>query len=297
MRILKAKGPLSGFWAVGLDEILPEAVDSGEHWEAAGYRVGPHLHRHWEIGYVAEGTTRMGIMGGREIHLKPGSVWCFPPNINHWVEHGNDLKHHLMWVGFDLRTVENRHPDWKALQSLSRISSVDNVTHLERYFLQTIREATTQSLHQAAGLRLSLDALVLEVLRAITESSPSRSRVALHPGLSKALGILESRFRETWTLNKLAAEVGLSRSRLAELFSREAGCSIHKYLTKVRVRHAETLLAHSDLPIGDIASECGFGTIQHCSRTFSALTGQTPLEFRRLTTISKSTDHGVEEDR
>jgi AraC-like DNA-binding protein len=281
MQILKTRGPLAGFWVVGLDQILSEVIDSGEHWEGPRYRVGPHLHRHWEIGYVVEGTTRMGLMGEREIFLKPGSLWCFPPNLNHWVEHGPEPKHHLLWVGFDLRAVENRHPEWKALESLKRTSTLPELAHLERHFLQIIREGTTRCAHQAAGLRLALDALVLQVVRAVENSKPVPSTAALHPALSRALGILEGRFREDWTLPKLADEVGLSRGRLAALFSQEAGSSMHKRLTKVRIRHAEALLLSSDLPIGDIALECGFATIQHFSRVFKEVHRQTPLEFRR----------------
>jgi AraC-like DNA-binding protein len=281
MQILKTRGPLAGFWAVGLDRILSEVIDSGEHWEGPRYRVGPHLHRHWEIGYVVEGTTRMGLMGEREIFLKPGSVWCFPPNLNHWVEHGPESKHHLLWIGFDLWAVENRHPEWKALQSLKHKLSLDGLPHLERHFLQVIREGTTSSAHQAAGLRLALDALVLEAVRAVENWRPAPSPAALHPALSRALEILEGRFREDWTLHRLAEEVGLSRGRLAALFRLEAGSSMHKRLTKVRIRHAEALLLSSDLPIGDIALECGFATIQHFSRVFKEAHGQAPLEFRR----------------
>jgi AraC-like DNA-binding protein len=281
MQILKTRGPLAGFWAVGIDRILSEVIDSGEHWVEANYRIGPHIHRHWEIGYTVEGTARIGIMGEREIFLKPGSIWCFPPNLNHWVEHGPEPKQHQMWVGFDLRAVENRHPDWKALHALSRTSSVDDAVHLERHFQQVIREGTTPSVHQAAGLRLAVDTLVLEVVRAITNAGSQASPAALHPAISRTLTIVEGRFRESWTVRKLAEEVGLSRGRLAELFSHEAGCSIHRFLTRVRVHHAETLLANSDLPIGDIALECGFATIQHFSRVFKEANGQAPLEYRR----------------
>jgi AraC-like DNA-binding protein len=289
MQILKTKGLLAGFWAVGLERILSEVIDSGEHWEAANYRIGPHVHRHWEVGYVVEGTTRVGAMGGREIFLQPGSLWCIPPNLNHWVEHGPEPKHHQIWVGVDLAAVENRHPDWSALQSLTRTSSLDDSPHLERHFRQVIREGTTASAHQPAGLRLAIDTLVLEIVRAITNSKAAPSQAALHPAISRTLTIIEGRFRENWTLSKLAEEVGLSRGRLAELFSREAGCSIHKFLTKVRVRYAEELLAHSDLPIGEIASECGFATIQHFSRVFKEVHGQPPIEFRRQVSITPGT--------
>ena len=281
MQILKPRGPLAGFWAVGLDQILSEVIDSGELWEGANYRIGPHVHRHWEIGYVVEGTTRIGVMGGREIFLLPGSLWCLPPNLNHWVEHGSEPKHHSLWVGFDLKAVEHRHPEWEALHLLRQTASVDSVSHLERHFRQVIREGTISSVHQAAGLRLAIDSLVLEVVRAIAGAKEAPSRAALHPAILRAMGIVEGRFRENWTLNELAEQVGLSRGRLAELFSRETGCSIHKFLTKVRVSHAQGLLTHSDLPIGDIASECGFATIQHFSRVFKEVHGQTPIEFRR----------------
>ena len=281
MQILKTRGPLAGFWAVGLDRILAEVVDSGEHWEGPGYRVGPHLHRHWELGYVAEGTTRIGLMGEREVFLKPGSIWCFPPNLNHWVEHGPEPKHHLLWIGFDLRAIEHRHPDWNASQALRRTPNLDGQPHLEPHFFRVIREGITASTHQAAGLRLAIDALVLEFVRAVENSKPLPSPAAIHPALSRALGILESRFREAWTLSTLGEEVGLSRGRLAALFSREAGSSMHKFLTKVRVRNAEALLARSDLPVGDIALDCGFATIQHFSRVFKEVRGQTPIEFRR----------------
>jgi AraC-like DNA-binding protein len=281
MQILKTRGPLAGFWAVGLDRILAEVLDSGEHWEGPRYRVGPHLHRHWELGYVAEGTTRIGIMGEREVFLKPGSLWCFPPNLNHWVEHGPEPKHHSLWVGFDLRAIEHRHPHWNASHLLRQTFSLDGQPQLEHHFHRLIREGITASTHQAAGLRLAIDVLVLEFVRAAENLKPARSPTAIHPAISRALGILESRFREEWTLSKLGEEVGLSRGRLAGLFSREAGSSMHKFLTKVRVRNAEALLARSDLPVGDIALDCGFATIQHFSRVFKELRGQTPIEFRR----------------
>jgi AraC-like DNA-binding protein len=152
---------------------------------------------------------------------------------------------------------------------------------MEHHFSHVIREGITTSAHQAAGLRLAIDGLVLEFVRAIENSNPAPSPAAIHPAISRALGILEGRFREQWTLNKLAEEVGLSRGRLAALFSRQAGSSIHRFLTKVRVRNAEALLARSDLPIGDIALDCGFATIQHFSRVFKEVSGQTPIEFRQ----------------
>jgi AraC-like DNA-binding protein len=70
---------------------------------------------------------------------------------------------------------------------------------------------------------------------------------------------------------------------LAELFTVETGYSIRKFLTRVRVQYAEILLSHSDLPIGDIAAECGFATIQHFSRVFKQMHGRRRSIFADVT--------------
>ena len=281
MQILRARGPLPGFRVVDLDEILPEVVILGEDREAANYRYRDQGQDHWVLKYVIEGTSRVRIEGDPEVSLRPGSIACFAPNLNRWWQYGSEPKHHVLWVGFELNAIQNRYPEWKLSQALHRVHFAHDLMHLEQSFLQVIREATTPSLHQGCGLRLALDTLVLEVVRGFTEPRKILSLVSVHPAISKALGILETKFRKNWTLSELAEEVGLSRSRLAELFNLEAGYSIHKFLTKVRVRHAKKLLSHSDLQIGDIALECGFATIQHFSRVFKEVTGQAPINFRR----------------
>ncbi len=44
MQILKVRGPLAGFWVVGLDEHPVRRWSTPEqHWEGPRYRVGPHF--------------------------------------------------------------------------------------------------------------------------------------------------------------------------------------------------------------------------------------------------------------
>lgn len=113
-------------------------------------------------------------------------------------------------------------------------------------------------MHQISGLRLALDTLILEVVRTLAGTRDSPSSVAMHSAVLRAKLLLESRFREPWDLHRLAGQSGISRARLTQLFRRETSTSIHKFLNKMRVRHAETLLLDSQLPINAVASESGF---------------------------------------
>jgi AraC-like DNA-binding protein len=283
MQILRPKGSQFGFRAVGLDHILPEVVEVGEYRRGANYRTDVHAYQYWTMVCMAEGTLCIGSSGLPEIFLKRGSIGWVPSGLRHWRQYGPEARHHVLWVGLHLKPIELRHPEWNLSESLNRTRSIHGAIHLEQHFIKVIREATTADKYQVFGLQLAIDTLALEILRKITgaKQTPMPTVVTVHPAVSKALEVLETRFGENWTWVRLAKEVGLSKSRLAELFNGEAGYSIHKFLTKVRLGHAQMLLTHSDLPISHIASECGFATIQHFSRVFREVNGRAPIRFRR----------------
>ena len=101
---------------------------------------------------------------------------------------------------------------------LDGFKTVGGVGRLEAYFGEVLREATTKQDYQSVGLRLALDTLVLQVIRSFSSSSDILPGSPAHPAVARTLHLLSSRFREPWTLELLAREVGVSRGRLAALF-------------------------------------------------------------------------------
>ncbi|MBL7077343.1 MAG: helix-turn-helix transcriptional regulator [Kiritimatiellae bacterium] len=83
------------------------------------------------------------------------------------------------------------------------------------------------------------------------------------------------------TTTDLAAELGLSASRLRAVFKETAGVSLGRYILNYRLNRAMALLRTSDLPIAEIAEEAGFGSPQAFSRIFKQKIGQTPRTYRR----------------
>jgi AraC-like DNA-binding protein len=281
MKLLHQNGMISGFWAIQMDRLVPDIVDCSDVRHPYRGRVGPHLHRHWELYYQVAGMTDHYSMAGGKFLLQPGSIYCVGPHINHWHEHISKEPAHALTVGFDLAAVAARHAEWDVFGNFLQIFAIDNAHHLERSMARVLAEATIALNHQSAALRLALDLLILDVIRTRSYPVDVRSSVAKHPAVLRAVHLLESRFRESWTLDEIAAHSGISRARLAELFRRDTGDSLHKFLNRVRVSHAEQLLRNSALSSGSIALECGFATDQHFSRAFKLHTGLTPIRFRR----------------
>ncbi|MGX1668114.1 helix-turn-helix transcriptional regulator [Streptomyces sp. NPDC055400] len=53
------------------------------------------------------------------------------------------------------------------------------------------------------------------------------------------------------------------------------------YLTRHRLAEARRLLITTDLPINDIASAVGFGSVSRFYAVFTSLCGAPPAKFRR----------------
>lgn len=86
---------------------------------------------------------------------------------------------------------------------------------------------------------------------------------------------------EALTIQKLAARVRLSESRLRAKFRATFGLSLGEYLQNLRLQEAIAMMQHSQATITEVALSCGFGSSSAFSRAFKNWAGRTPRAFRR----------------
>lgn len=99
--------------------------------------------------------------------------------------------------------------------------------------------------------------------------------------IRKAIDLICNRFVERFTLDGLARQCGLSRSRLAELFSRQVGMPPLAFLEDHRLRRARELLEHTSSTLEEIAGQSGFSSAFYLSLRFKKHFGISPREYRR----------------
>ena len=88
--------------------------------------------------------------------------------------------------------------------------------------------------------------------------------------------------QNTPTVAQVAAQVGLSESRLMHLFSQQLGISMRQYILWLRLRHAITLWI-AGYGLIDIALESGFSDQAHFSRTLRRMTDFAPSVLKANT--------------
>jgi transcriptional regulator GlxA family with amidase domain len=101
------------------------------------------------------------------------------------------------------------------------------------------------------------------------------------PGTAPTRAWAVSRLGEPLTLAAMARHASMSVRTFTRRFREETGESPAQWLGRQRVEHARTLLESTELPVEQIARECGFGTAQSLRAHVQAALGVTPTAYRR----------------
>lgn len=106
---------------------------------------------------------------------------------------------------------------------------------------------------------------------------PSREAAAL---VTKAKRIIATRLGDPLTVEDVARELAVSPYHLVRLFRQEAGMTLHRYRTHLRLRSALDLLADRDESIASVAASLGFSSHGHFTERFTSVFGITPADVR-----------------
>lgn len=115
-------------------------------------------------------------------------------------------------------------------------------------------------------------------------------QVKLSPGSAKnraldktklILKYIETHYAENLTIKEMAEACGFSQSHFMKFFKNSFGTSFVAYLKEYRLTMAARLLLSSCASVLMVAQETGFDNLSYFNRSFKAMYGVTPRQFRR----------------
>jgi AraC family transcriptional regulator len=99
--------------------------------------------------------------------------------------------------------------------------------------------------------------------------------------LRRVLDLLEARPTERVSMERLAAEAGLSQAHFARAFKASTGAAPYQWQLRARLKRAQAMLEETEVSVEAVAQATGFGDAAHLARRFRAATGTSPSEWRR----------------
>jgi AraC-like DNA-binding protein len=136
-----------------------------------------------------------------------------------------------------------------------------------------------------AGQRLVARSLawlaLVAALRARPASSDGWLGALADSKIGSVLKLLHAAPARRWTLQELAAEVGMSRSALVQRFRAKTGMAPLNYLLHWRMRLARYALRKDEVTVATLAYRLGYASESAFSAAFKRVTGLAPAHYRR----------------
>jgi AraC-like DNA-binding protein len=148
----------------------------------------------------------------------------------------------------------------------------------------------------AIVLQRLADVLFVQALRSLSRHPDCNRRglaALADPPVHQALALMHARVEDSWTVGKLAARVGLSRSGFAARFTELVGEPPLQYLARWRIARAAELLRDGEEALAGIAARVGYESVPSFSKAFKRWQGVSPGTFRRRARVNDMPVHSM----
>ena len=245
------------------------------------------------IYYILEGKFEWIINDHNHI-LYPGDLVLIQPGHKFGGQKGVLDIGKLCWLYIEVNKSE---PDerimfgkWSSLPkteilAIGKILKLCNTPVLSRVkeagriLIEIQNELFNQQIGYSTRTNQLIDELFILIARKLTLQNNT------HRDFPQSFMNLENALRQNlshnWTVEEMAAMVGLGTTTFTEKVKSYSGFSPLNYLITIRISEAIKLLKGNNLSVTDIALDTGFYSSQHFSTTFKKLTGYTPSDFRK----------------
>jgi AraC-like DNA-binding protein len=233
--------------------------------------------KEFHIIYITKGQ---GIFEteGRSFTINPGSVLLLFPEMRHRYHPLFETGWHEYWVGFKgpffSMMIE------KEILVRNRVFFEIGINNeIISIFNQILDEVRTQQplyqLKACSGI-LFMIAQILTCERRRKQPNHYQNIV------DKAKDLMESNLYGAINLPAISEQLGLSTSRLNEIFKTCTSMTPYQYYIHIKIRRAGNLLEQEDIPVKEAAYRMGFEDQYYFSRIFKNKTGVSPSEWKRL---------------
>lgn len=272
------------------DEAFPFFIQLGWHEQS----LETHTHADFSELVIVLGGTAVHTVKGEEYLLRKGDVFV----INEDTAHGLKSPHNLRICNIMFRKSLFMHNNMDVRKSAGfhALFMIDPALSRERPYQSYLRlpadefEAVSQRLEdmlneyrkQAVGYQTCLIAQLLGLAVTLSRRYEKEPMLKDTKGMRIAapLAYMENNFTREINLKQLADLSNLSTRHFDRIFQDAYHTTPKTYIAQLRMAHARALLARTQMPITDVAFDCGYQDSNYFARVFKKYCGVSPARYR-----------------
>ena len=248
--------------------------------------ASPHWHESYELMFIEEGCIMYYLENeANPFYLEAGSIVLLKPNILHTPAPVSDTFYKIHEIAFieyevysmlqDLGIMTSISPGYKAVIPSELIPTVGRMMDCFSKINASESQDDINLLRQYINFLL---ALIKKYRVIVPESSAIKPVDDQYMRIRLACRYIEEHPEENPTPSALAQIANYSLSHFFRLFREVVGCSIHDYISRVKIRTAQKLLRDGEYSVTEISYRLGFSHPNNFSRTYKRITGKNPRD-------------------
>lgn len=290
-------------------------IGTGEHYDAPifickysskDYPLSPkHRHNVIQINYIYHGKL-LHQVNNINYELVKGDIFVIPPYVPHQLIAIEHCDYEVIELEFLPEFVFGKEPnsyhameegtsvfDFSYIQPFlvsecnvrPRLNlSGKNLLQVENLLEEIYDEFDQKKDSYLLALKADLLKLLVIVGRTFHQEISQSQEIQLfnrhREAMMQTIRYIDEHFDEQFTIEDISHHALLSQSYFSYLFKTLTNMTFVEYLNTQRIKKAMELLTHSDERVLDICYTIGFNNVNHFNRTFKAIVGVSPTQYR-----------------
>lgn len=242
------------------------------------HSFGPAVRPSYILHYVLSGKGIYQV-GGRKYKIRKGQGFLIEPEAVTFYQADEQEPWTYLWVGFAGTHAEMFLQDL-GLNGNQHVFQNRHEEELKRIVANMLKNHTFSQAHQ-----YYLQSLLYEFFAVLSrdvqmEAVTEENRESIY--VQKAVSYIQNNYFRGIGVAEIAEHIGVSRSYLYKVFSKNLQVSPKEFLTRLRLVRSRELLELTELSIEGVAMSCGYQDTLVFSKAFKQETGMPPSHYRKM---------------
>lgn len=230
----------------------------------------------FQLVYVVSGEGTF-TSEANSCKVKPGSAMLVLPGLKHAYFPLRESGWREYWVGFK-GTYFSRLLDEGILSPEKIFFDIGINDRMLSVFNQIIEEINTQR----PFYQMKVSSCVLSLISEVLAKENRKEQAGYYESIvARAKNLMEANVCGNVILSDIYEELGISASRLNDIFMAHLSMTPYQYYISAKIRMAKELLEQKILEIKEVAYRIGFDDQYYFSRLFKSKTGLSPTQWRK----------------